>query len=192
VVAEVGAGRMSPASITKIRNDREARARRHLELARLLRDNPDATNIELAKALNVDRHTITTDRLAIMSQVSESARTETQLLRDEQLAHLADLRDDLRNESIRPAERIALALGIVDRVIKLTGTAAPSRSIVGHVSGPQLDALYLEIRAELLDLNDGDRQEALLLMREFAKSRKKPVVWGVPGLLKGNSNEYFS
>jgi hypothetical protein len=75
---------------------------------------------------------------------------------------------------------------------ELHGADEPTKSIVGHVSGPKLDSLYLEIRAELLDLSDGDKQEALLLMREFAKSRKKPVLWGVPGLLKGNSDEYFS
>ncbi len=66
--------------------------------------------------------------------------------------------------------------GLLDSVARLTGSNAPTKSIVGHLSGPKLDALYLEIRAELLDLSDGDRQEALLLLREFAKSRKKPVV----------------
>jgi hypothetical protein len=58
----------------------------------------------------------------------------------------------------------------------LHGADAPSKSIVGHISGPQLDSLYLAIRQELLDLSDGDKQEALLLLRQFAKSRTKPVV----------------
>lgn len=58
----------------------------------------------------------------------------------------------------------------------LHGADEPTKSIVGHVSGPQLDALYLDIRQELLDLSDEDKQEALLMMRNFAKTRKRPVV----------------
>src|SRR5579864_2135012 len=44
--------------------------------------------------------------------------------------------------------------GLLDSVARLTGSNAPTKSIVGHLSGPKLDALYLEIRAELLDLSD--------------------------------------
>jgi hypothetical protein len=169
-------GRMTPASITKIRNDREARARRHLELARLLRDDPQATNVDLAKALHVDRHTITSDRLAIMTQVNQEALTETQLYREDQLTRIAEKWDAIEKSNMSDAEKHREWRGWMKLEVEIRGTAAPSKSIVGQVSGPQLDALYLEIRQELLDLGDGDKQDALLLMREFAKARKKPVV----------------
>jgi hypothetical protein len=184
---------MTPASITKIRNDREARAHRHLELAGLLRDDPSATNVELAKTLHVSRNTIMQDRLAIMEQARTETKSEMQLYRDDQLTRITAKWDEIEtDDTMSGAEKHLAWARWMKLEMDLRGTAAPSKSIVGHVSGPQLDALYLEIRQELLDLSDGDKQDALLLMREFATSRKKPVLWGVPGLLKGNSDEHFS
>ncbi len=81
-----------------------------------------------------------------------------------------------QSEEMTDAELVREVRATWKDLRELHGADEPSKSIVGHVSGPQLDSLYLEIRQELLDLSDGDRQEALLLMREFAKSRKKPVV----------------
>jgi hypothetical protein len=183
---------MSPASITKIRSDREARARRHLELARLLRDNPNATNIELAKALRVSRNTIAEDRKHLMSIASEEAKTEMVLYREQQLAELIELRDVLSDPKIKPDRKVELTLAIIDREMRLTGTAAPTKSIVGHVNGPQLDALYLDIRQELLHLSDEDQHGALLLMREFARSRKKPVVITTKFISEGNNDANVS
>ena len=68
----------------------------------------------------------------------------------------------------------------------LRGTAAPTKSIHATVKGPQLDALYLDIRQELLHLSEEDKHQALLLMREFARSRKKPVVVTTKFISEGN------
>jgi hypothetical protein len=168
---------MCPASITKIRKDREARVQRHLELVKLLRNDPSATNIELAKALHVSRNTIAEDRKFLMTLAKTEVMTETQLYRENQLARITDKWDEIEtDQTMSGAEKHLAWSRWMKLEMDLRGTAAPSKSIVGHVHGPQLDALYLEIRQELLDLSDGDKQEALLLMREFAKSRKKPVV----------------
>jgi len=45
-----------------VRQRREEGARRRLEVAKLLRDDPATTNKQLAAALNVNRNTITLDR----------------------------------------------------------------------------------------------------------------------------------
>jgi hypothetical protein len=122
------AGRMSPASITQIRNDREARARRRLELARLLRDAPQATNVDLAKAFNVDRHTITSDRLGIMAEVNQNALTETQLYREVQLSRIQEKWDSIEKGNMSDSEKHREWRGWMKLEVALRGTAAPSRS----------------------------------------------------------------
>jgi DNA-binding CsgD family transcriptional regulator len=160
-----------------LRTLREGTTRRRLELVRLLRENSDITNIELAKLLNVSRNTITADRLAMMEQAMSETKSEMQQYRENQLARIADKWDEIESdETMTGAEKHLAWSRWMKLEMDLRGTAAPSKSIVGHVNGPQLDTLYLEIRQELLDLGDEAKQDALLLMREFAKSRKKPVV----------------
>lgn len=166
-----------PASITKIRCDREARVRRHIELIRLLRDNPTATNVELAKLLHVSRNTIAEDRKHLMNLAQQDANNEMQLYREDQLTRIREKWDEIESDQTMTGAEKHLAWSRWMKLeMDLRGTAAPSKSIVGHVSGPQLDALYLGIRQELLDLDDEAKQEALLLIRDFAKARKKPVV----------------
>jgi len=75
-----------------------------------------------------------------------------------------------------PPEAANSIRGLMDSIARLTGSNSPIKSIHATVKGPQLDALYLDIRQELLDLSDADKQEALSLMREFATTRKKPVI----------------
>jgi hypothetical protein len=160
-----------------LRQLRLAQAKRRLELARLLRDAPQANNIELATALNVSRNTIAEDRKFLMTQVNESTNNEMQVYREDQLTRIAEKWDEIESdETMSGADKHLAWSRWMKLEMDLRGTAAPTKSIVGHISGPRLDSLYLDIRQELLDLSDGDRQEALLLIREFAKSRKKPVV----------------
>jgi len=126
---------MSPASITKIRNDREARARRRLELVRLLRDSPQATNVELAKALHVSRNTIQEDRLAIMELARTETLTETQLYRDNQLTRIAEKWDEIENDaSMSGAEKHLAWSRWMKLEMDLRGTAAPTKSISAHVN----------------------------------------------------------
>jgi len=55
--------------------------------------------------------------------------------RQKQLALLSELSEQAKNPNIKPDRRIELLLSILDREIRLTGTEAPSKSIIGHVSG---------------------------------------------------------
>jgi hypothetical protein len=174
------ASSMSPASPRlsgHLRKRQEQQASRRLGVAKVLRETPTATNVELARVFDVDRDTIAEDRKYLMALTKNEAVTETQLYRENQLARITDKWDEIDNDQTMSGAEKHLAWSRWMKLeMDLRGTAAPSKSIVGHVHGPQLDSLYLDIRQELLDLSDGDKQEALLLMREFAKSRKKLVV----------------
>lgn len=150
------------------------------------------TNKQIGELIGVKEKTVE-NSLAI---ARKDPLTVTEDNRQTALDELLELKNEVKSH--RKGSK-PLPLAAVDRLIKiaevvmrLEGTAAPTKSIHATVSGPQLDVLYLEIRQELLDLSDGDKQDALLLIREFAQSRKKPVQWGIPGLLKGNSDEHFS
>jgi hypothetical protein len=182
---------MTPASITKIRNDREARARRHIELSRLLRDNPDATNIELARALHVNRDTIAEDRKHLMSIASGEAKTEMVLYREQQLAELVELRDVLQDPKIKPDRKVELTLAIIDREMRLTGTAAPTKSISAHIDGGvqvlPIEEQY-EYKQAFAGLYPDERLEELDRVR--ARKRTCRVVMessGGPKLLESGS-----
>ena len=119
---------MSPASITKIRNDREARARRRLELAKQLRDDPKATNIALAKVLNVTRNTITEDRKAIMEQMTKSTLTETELLRADMVKEFEALKAEVekhRKDGKLSLQAVDRLLDITKAIVELTGVRKP-------------------------------------------------------------------
>jgi hypothetical protein len=100
-----------------------------------------------------------------------------QLYRDDQLARITEKwREIDLDPTMSGAEKHLAWSRWMKLEMDLRGTAAPSKSIVGHVSGPQLDALYLDIREVLLDADEETRQEVLDHARELVKSRRKPVV----------------
>jgi len=78
-----------------LRELREAATRRRLELTRLLRENPTATNKSLAKTLGVNRETIALDRKFIMQELQKTTLTETELLRSEMVLKLEQLNAEL-------------------------------------------------------------------------------------------------
>jgi hypothetical protein len=159
---------------TYLRQLRDAQARRRLELARLLRDNPAATNIELAKALNVNRDTIAEDRLALMQEVNQDAKTETQIMRDDQLARI--------KAKIAEIECDALLMKATDKhqalwrwmllEVKLTGTAAPTRAENVNVN---VDAQVIPIEKQLLvaDAFAGLYDDEWLEELDRVKARKR-------------------
>lgn len=111
-----------------VRQKREEAARRRLELAKLLRENPEATNIQLAKVLNVNRDTIALDRKALMEMVKNDAKTETELLRGEMVQKLEGLEAEVqkhRKDGKLPLAAIDQLLSITKAVIELTGVRKP-------------------------------------------------------------------
>jgi Winged helix-turn-helix DNA-binding len=167
---------MSPASITKIRSDREARARRHLELVKLLRENPNATNIELAEVLNVSRNTIAEDRKFLMSQATNEAQSEMQLYREDQLTRIQEKWDEIESDDTMTGAEKHLAWSRWMKLeMDLRGTAAPSKSIHANVStNPEHSAEYLLFREACAGLNDDQLHEV------YAMAKALPRTWVAP------------
>lgn len=165
-------------------------ATRRVEMQKLVAEGK--TNKEISEVLGVAPSTIANnlaitrkDPLAIVDEKRRETLDELMQLKNEVKSHR-------KGDKPLPLAAVDRLIKIAEVVMRLEGTAAPTKSIVGHLRGPQLDALYLDIRQELLHLSDDDKHEALLLMREFAKSRKKPVLITTKFIGEGNDNANFS
>jgi hypothetical protein len=113
---------------TYLRELREGAARRRLELAKLLRDDPTATNISLAKSLGVNRETIALDRKAIMETLTKSTLSETELLRTEMVKKLDGLITEVekhRKDGKLSLSAIDQMLSITKALVELTGCRKP-------------------------------------------------------------------
>jgi DNA-binding Lrp family transcriptional regulator len=162
--------------VTKPRGNKTGkavRAERQAKALELMKGGE--TQEAIAQLLGVSRTTFWRDLQAIEARFVEGSKEDVAAFKKSQYEALIRIESATAEGSIEPEVANAL-VRVRDSVARLLGLNAPTKSIVGHVSGPQLDALYLNIRQELIDLSDADKQDALLLMREFAKSRKKAVV----------------
>jgi DNA-binding CsgD family transcriptional regulator len=111
-----------------LRQKREEASRRRLEIAKLLREDPKATNKELARALGVNRDTIALDRKAIMEQLQKDTKTEVELLRQEMVQKLEGLEAEVelhRKDGKLSLSAIDQMLSITKAVIELTGCRRP-------------------------------------------------------------------
>jgi hypothetical protein len=118
-----------------MRSRQERQASRRLGVAKVLRETPNATNVELAKVFDVDRDTIAEDRKFLMSQVNEGALTETQIYRDDQLARVTEKWDEIEHdESMSGAEKHLAWSRWMKLEMDLRGTAAPTKSITATIN----------------------------------------------------------
>jgi hypothetical protein len=164
---------VSPASITKIRNDREARARRYVELARLLRENPQATNVELAEILHVNRDTIAEDRKQLMTLARNEAVTETQLYREDQLTRIQQKWEEIESdETMTGAEKHLAWSRWMKLEMDLRGTAAPTRSISANVDVNQ-QVIPIEQQLEYLQAFAGLYPDERLEELDRVAARKR-------------------
>ncbi|SPF44747.1 hypothetical protein SBA1_550112 [Candidatus Sulfotelmatobacter kueseliae] len=154
----------------------EARKNRLLELLAEGKSQVEAAEILRSEGYPADPRTLRRDVTSMRGQWVKENMSQYDQWRDEHIAELNKLRDKLEDFLIPPEKRIELALAVIREDSKIKGTAAPSKSIVGHVSGPQLDALYLDIRQELLDADEETRQLALTMVRELVQSRRKEII----------------
>jgi hypothetical protein len=158
-----------------LRTLREGQTSRRLGVAKVLRETPDATNVELAKIFDVDRDTIAEDRKFLMSQVNQDAKSEFQIWRGEHIAELEKLRTQLQDFLIPPEKRIELALKIIAQDAKLKGTEAPSKSISANVNvNPEHSEDYLLFREACAGLSE----EQIHDVRLYAKAL--PRTWVAP------------
>jgi hypothetical protein len=111
-----------------VRQKREEAARRRLEVAKLLRDDPKLTNLALADVLNVSRNTITEDRKAIMTEVQNNTLTEVERTRAKLLGELEELKFEVeqhRKQGKLSLQAIDRLLDISKTIIELTGARKP-------------------------------------------------------------------
>ncbi|MGB6476385.1 MAG: hypothetical protein WBF04_20225 [Candidatus Sulfotelmatobacter sp.] len=181
----------------RLRTLREEQSRRRLEVARLVRDTPNVTDVELAKALNVSRNTIREDRLALMAEVNQDAKSEFQIWRGEHIEELRVLREQLQDFLIPPEKRIELALAIIREDSKIKGTAAATRSenINVHLDGDAIGP-YRQFVLASRGLDAEQVEQLLTLAREMPRKPfvqvappKSSPLWDVPQLTEGTDED---
>ncbi len=98
----------------------------------------------------------------------------------------------LESEEMSDGEIVTAVRGIHKDRREMYGADAPAKSIVGHINGPQLDALVLDIRAVLLDADQATKEECLKSCKEIVRRNKKPLVVDAMQLTDGGGDAYFS
>ena len=163
----------------------EARKHRLLELLSEGKTQVDAAEILRQENYPADLRTVQRDVRSLRGQWGEANINQYDLLREQQLheveedkAELRALRDKLV-EFVDPREVIEWALKIIDRrdairqtEIKLTGTAAPSKSISAKVNVEQ-QVIPIEQQLEYLNAFAGLYEDERLEELDRVKSRKR-------------------
>jgi hypothetical protein len=146
------------------------------------------TQKDIAAELGISRMTFWRDLQSIEARYIEGSSEDVKQFKEAQYKALLQI-ESAAAEGTIPPDVATVLVRVRSEVAKLLGLNAPTKSIVGHVSGPQLDALYLDVREVLIDLDKSAQEEGLQLLREWAATRKKPVITTVPGLLEaGDAN----
>ena len=176
-------GRMSRRRLKQINKDRKSLSvMRRARMQKLSALGKSAS--EIAKVEGVAVQTVH-NNLSIARKEASPIAAEIRSEADGELRGLLNFIK--QSEEMTDAEIVREIRATWKDLRELHGADEPSKSIVGHVSGPKLDSLYLDIRELLLDLDDEAKAEALLLMRDFAKQRKKPVVITAKFITEGES-----
>ena len=167
----------APASY--LRDLREQRESRRLGVAKVLRETPNATNVELAKVFGVNRDTIQEDRKFLMTQVNQEALSETQLYRDDQLTRITAKWDEIEtDDTMSGAEKHLAWARWMKLEMDLRGTAAPTKSVTANVNvdaeniGP-----YRKFVLAVAGLDESQIEHLLLMAREIPR---KPFVMVQP------------
>lgn len=163
----------------------EARKNRLLELLSEGKSQVDAAEILRREGYPADDRTIRRDVTSLRGQWGEVNTNQYELLREQQLreveedkAELQRLREKL-DMLVDPIEVIELALKILDRrdtvaqrEMKLTGTAAPSKSISANVNVEQ-QVIPIEQQLEYLNAFAGLYEDERLEELDRVKARKR-------------------
>jgi len=159
-----------------LRARQERQASRRLGVAKVLREQPGATNVELAKVFDVDRDTIAEDRKFLMSQATNEAQSEMQLYREDQLTRIQEKWDEIESDDTMTGAEKHLAWSRWMKLeMDLRGTAAPSKSIHANIStNPEHSTEYLLFREACAGLNDDQLHEV------YAMAKALPRTWVAP------------
>jgi hypothetical protein len=159
-----------------LRKLREQRESRRLGVAKVLRETPNATDIELAKIFDVSRNTIREDRKYLMTLVKNEALTETQLYREVQLTRITAKWNEIETDpTMTGAEKHLAWSRWMKLEMDLRGTAAPTRSENLNVNlNPEHSEEFLLFKEACAGLTEDQRHE----VRAYAKGL--PRTWVAP------------
>jgi len=123
---------------------------------------------EIARRLGVSYITVRRDKEILMDLSKKENKSEMQLFRDDQLARITAKWNEIENDpGMTSAEKHLAWSRWMKLEIDLRGTAAPTKSIAGHVDlNPEHSDEYLLDREAMAGLSDEQRHE----VRVFAKS----------------------
>jgi hypothetical protein len=166
----------------------EARKNRLLELLTEGKSQVAAAEILRLEGYPADERTIRRDVTSLRGQWGEVNMNQFDALREQQLVEVEEDKTELRKLReklemlVDPVEVIDLALKIIDRrdtvaqrEMKLTGTAAPSRSISANVNlNPEHSQEYLLFREACAGLTE-DQLHAVYVM-----AKSLPRTWVAP------------
>jgi hypothetical protein len=156
-----------------MRARQERQTSRRLGVAKILRESPSATNVELASIFDVDRDTIAEDRKFLMNQATGEATTEMQLYRQDQLTRIQEKWDEIENdESMSGAEKHLAWSRWMKLEMDLRGTAAPTKSISANVNVEQ-QVIPIEQQLEYLNAFAGLYEDERLEELDRVKARKR-------------------
>jgi hypothetical protein len=128
---------------------------------------------DIAVAVSTPISTVYRDLSTLQQQAA--ALADFAEYRTVQKQELETLKEVVLSSRMSDGKKVDRFLAIIDRLMRLCGTAAESKAVIAHVSGPKLDSLYLDVRAILMDLPREDQEEGLEHLRSWAKNRKPPV-----------------
>ena len=156
----------------------EARRSRLLELLSQGKTQAEAADILKAEGFPADRRTIWRDVRSFSLQDANASAFDR--YRADQLLELAELKAQLMDNRIKPDRKVELALSIIDREIKLLGTAAPTKSIQAHISANDSQP-YMDFKRATAGLDDGQLEEVHAFARALPRVEpEKNEAWFPP------------
>lgn len=114
---------------------------RRFRLSELLaegKSQSEAAEIMRNENLPATLRTVQRDVASLKGQWGEANMSQFEQWRDEHIEELRDLRTKLEDPTIKPADKIALALAIIREDSRIKGTAAPSKSIHATVNADRI------------------------------------------------------
>jgi hypothetical protein len=179
VVAGIGKNGMTAPS-GYLRRLREQRESRRLGVAKVLRETPNATNVELAKVFAVNRDTIQEDRQHLMTLAKTETLTETQLYRNDQLSRVAEKWGEIDgDQTMSGAEKHLAWSRWMKLEMDLRGTAAPSRSSSTNLNvniNPEHSTEYLLFREACAGLSEDQLHEVYTAAKTLPRSWVAPPI----------------
>jgi AcrR family transcriptional regulator len=92
------------------------------------------TPTQIAAETGIPRPTVYAHLQKIRKTLREATQQDALAWRKAQLEELAAMRDVLSDAKLSPGRKVELMLSVLDREIKLTGSAAESKAVIAHVT----------------------------------------------------------